>query len=71
MCEGRVSQNIDKLTFPCHSNGVNISPFIVALAIEAMKNAHRAELKRAIQRACHENNNAGDMNLGEICRQHR
>uniref|UniRef100_A0A673WGH4 Uncharacterized LOC115170694 n=1 Tax=Salmo trutta TaxID=8032 RepID=A0A673WGH4_SALTR len=36
-------------------------------AIEAMKNAHRAELKREIQRACHENNNAGDMNLGEIC----
>ncbi|XP_029622752.1 myosin phosphatase Rho-interacting protein isoform X2 [Salmo trutta] len=39
-------------------------------AIEAMKNAHCAELKREIQRACHENNNAGDMNLGEICRQH-
>ncbi|XP_055754084.1 uncharacterized protein LOC129833477 isoform X3 [Salvelinus fontinalis] len=39
-------------------------------AIEAMKNAHRAELKREIQRACHENNNAGDVNLGEICRQH-
>uniref|UniRef100_A0A8C7VIZ9 PH domain-containing protein n=1 Tax=Oncorhynchus mykiss TaxID=8022 RepID=A0A8C7VIZ9_ONCMY len=36
-------------------------------AIEAMKNAHRAELKREIQRACHENNNAGDVNLGEIC----
>ncbi|XP_031690563.1 myosin phosphatase Rho-interacting protein-like isoform X2 [Oncorhynchus kisutch] len=39
-------------------------------AIEAMKNAHRAEVKREIQRACHENNNAGDVNLGEICRQH-
>ncbi|XP_064866319.1 myosin phosphatase Rho-interacting protein-like isoform X2 [Oncorhynchus nerka] len=39
-------------------------------AIEAMKNAHRAELKREIQRACHENSNAGDVNLGEICRQH-
>ncbi|CAB1342068.1 unnamed protein product [Coregonus sp. 'balchen'] len=39
-------------------------------AIEAMKNAHRAELKRELQRACHENNNAGDVNLGEICRQH-
>ncbi|XP_071028475.1 protein outspread-like [Oncorhynchus clarkii lewisi] len=39
-------------------------------AIEAMKNAHRAELKREIQRACHENNPAGDVNLGEICRQH-
>uniref|UniRef100_A0A8C7H7C2 PH domain-containing protein n=1 Tax=Oncorhynchus kisutch TaxID=8019 RepID=A0A8C7H7C2_ONCKI len=36
-------------------------------AIEAMKNAHRAEVKREIQRACHENNNAGDVNLGEIC----
>uniref|UniRef100_A0A8C7CS52 PH domain-containing protein n=1 Tax=Oncorhynchus kisutch TaxID=8019 RepID=A0A8C7CS52_ONCKI len=39
-------------------------------AIEAMKNAHRAEVKREIQRACHENNNAGHVNLGEICRQH-
>ncbi|XP_052362906.1 uncharacterized protein LOC118364674 isoform X2 [Oncorhynchus keta] len=39
-------------------------------AIEAMKNAHRAEVKREIQRACHGNNNAGDVNLGEICRQH-
>uniref|UniRef100_A0A8C7D0V3 PH domain-containing protein n=1 Tax=Oncorhynchus kisutch TaxID=8019 RepID=A0A8C7D0V3_ONCKI len=36
-------------------------------AIEAMKNAHRAEVKREIQRACHENNNAGHVNLGEIC----
>uniref|UniRef100_A0A4W5N445 Myosin phosphatase Rho interacting protein n=1 Tax=Hucho hucho TaxID=62062 RepID=A0A4W5N445_9TELE len=36
-------------------------------AIEAMKNAHRAELKREIQRACHENNIAGDVNIGEIC----
>ncbi|KAL0993344.1 hypothetical protein UPYG_G00106410 [Umbra pygmaea] len=39
-------------------------------AIEALKNAHRAELEREIQRAFQTNNIAGDKDIGTICRQH-
>ncbi|KAJ7989471.1 hypothetical protein DPEC_G00304890 [Dallia pectoralis] len=39
-------------------------------AIEAIKSAHRDKLEREIQRTGRTNSNVGDVQLGQICRQH-
>lgn len=48
------------------------SDFLLFLsAIEAIKNAHRLELQREVQRRCEFENSNGLSNLEEVHRQHR
>lgn len=54
-------------------DGLNHLMFLCSSAIEAIKNAHRLELERELQRRCRSenNNNNGNTLLEEIHRQHR
>lgn len=43
---------------------------LVAPAIEAMKNAHRSELEKELDKARKSNSNTENADIEEICRQH-
>lgn len=56
---------------PIHNEVVDTySSFFVILAIEAMKNAHRAELEKELDKARKANNNTENADIEEIRRQH-
>lgn len=47
-----------------------MKPFVCFLAIEAMKNAHRTELEKELDKARKANSNAENADMEEIRRQH-
>lgn len=46
------------------------NPFTLLSAIEAMKNAHRTELEKELEKARKANNNTENADIEEIRRQH-